>query len=67
MHPLAAFFYPNGFALGAGTLSYSILTAGGARNPSVDLGFAGNGRVSLEEIVLNEPDFLIGSPARVCE
>jgi iron complex transport system substrate-binding protein len=60
--PLAAFFYPNGFALGAGTLSHSILTAGGARNLSVDLGFTGNGRVSLEQIVLNEPDFLIGSP-----
>lgn len=60
--PLAAFFYPNGFALGAGTLSHSILTAGGARNLSVDLGFTGNGRVSLEEIVLKEPDFLISSP-----
>lgn len=60
--PLAAFFFPNGFALGAGTLSHSILTAGGARNLSIDLGFTGNGRVSLEEIVLNEPDFLIGAP-----
>lgn len=60
--PLAAFFYPNGFALGEGTLSHSILTAGGARNLSVDLGFTGNGRVSLEEIVLHNPDFLISSP-----
>jgi iron complex transport system substrate-binding protein len=60
--PLAAFFYPNGFALGEGTLSHSILTAGGARNLSVDLGFSGNGRVSLEEIVLHKPDFLISSP-----
>lgn len=60
--PLAAFFYPNGFALGEGTLSHSILTTGGARNLSVDLGFSGNGRVSLEEIVLSDPDFLISSP-----
>lgn len=60
--PLAAFFFPNGFALGEGTLSHSILTAGGARNLSVALGFTGNGRVSLEEIVLRDPDFLISSP-----
>lgn len=59
--PLAAFFYPNGFALGEDTLSHSILTAGGARNLSVELGFTGNGRVSLEKIVLRNPDFLISS------
>lgn len=61
--PSAAFFYPNGFALGEGTLSHSILTAGGARNLSDDLGFVGNGRISLEEIVLRKPDFLISSPS----
>ncbi|MCR9109079.1 ABC transporter substrate-binding protein [Marivita sp. XM-24bin2] len=60
--PVGAFFYPNGFALGEGTLSHSILTAGGARNLSVDLGFSGNGRISLEQMVLNTPDFLISSP-----
>lgn len=61
--PLAAFFFPNGFALGAGTLSHDILTAGGARNLSVDLGFAGNGRLSLEQVVLEQPDFLVGAPS----
>ncbi|MCK0150497.1 ABC transporter substrate-binding protein [Marivita sp. S6314] len=60
--PLAAFFYPNGFALGEGTLSHDILTAGGARNLSVELGFSGNGRLSLEQVVLNQPDLLVGSP-----
>lgn len=60
--PMGAFFYPNGFTLGEGTLSHSILTAGGARKLSVDLGFSGNGRVSLEQMVLNTPDFLISSP-----
>ncbi|SHG66000.1 ABC transporter substrate-binding protein [Marivita hallyeonensis] len=61
--PLAAFYYPNGYALGAGTLSHDILTHGGARNLSVELGMQGGGRLSLEQVVLLEPDFLIGSPS----
>ncbi|MFP7674449.1 ABC transporter substrate-binding protein [Marivita sp. S0852] len=61
--PLAAFFYPNGFALGEGTLSHDILTAGGARNLSAELGVAGNGRLALEQVVLHEPDLLVGSPS----
>ena len=61
--PLAAFFYPNGFALGAGTLSHDILTSGGARNLSVELGLSGNGRLSIEQVVLNSPDMLVSSPS----
>lgn len=59
--PLAAFFLPNGYALGAGTLSHDILVAGGARNLSVELGFQGNGTLSLEQVILHQPDILIGS------
>lgn len=59
--PLAAFFLPNGYSLGAGTLSHDILMAGGARNLSVELGFQGNGTLSLEQVILNQPDLLIGS------
>ncbi|WP_439523287.1 ABC transporter substrate-binding protein [Marivita sp.] len=59
--PLAAFFLPNGYALGAGTLSHDILVAGGARNLSVELGFQGNGTLSLEQVILHQPDLLIGS------
>lgn len=59
--PLAAFFFPNGFALGAGTLSHDILVAGGARNLSVELGFQGNGTLSLEQVILHAPDLLIGA------
>ncbi|MCL3881891.1 ABC transporter substrate-binding protein [Marivita sp. GX14005] len=57
--PLAAFFFPNGYALGAGTLSHDILTAGGARNLSAELGLTGNSRLTLEQIVLHKPDFLV--------
>ncbi len=59
--PLGAFFLPNGFSLGAGTLSHDILSAGGARNLSVELGFEGNGTLSLEQVVFYQPDLLIGS------
>lgn len=59
--PLAAFFLPNGYALGAGTLSHDILVAGGARNLSVELGFKGNGTLSLEQVILHQPDLLIGA------
>ncbi len=59
--PLAAFFLPNGFSLGAGTLSHDILVAGGARNLSVELGMQGNGTLSLEQVILHQPDILIGA------
>lgn len=59
--PLAAFFLPNGYALGAGTLSHEILVAAVARNLSVELGFEGNGTLSLEQVVLHQPDLLIGA------
>lgn len=59
--PLAAFFMPNGFSVGAGTLSHDILTAGGARNLSDDLGFDGIGTLTLEQVILHQPDLLIGS------
>jgi iron complex transport system substrate-binding protein len=60
--PLAAFFYPNGYALGEGTLSHDILAKGGARNLSVTLGMQGGGRLALEQVVLNQPDILISAP-----
>ena len=59
--PLAAFFMPNGYALGAGTLSHDILVAGGARNLSVELGVQGNGTLSIEQVLLSHPDLLIST------
>lgn len=59
--PVAAFFLPNGYSLGAGTLSHEILSAGGLRNLSVELGFEGNGTLSLEQVILHQPDALIGA------
>lgn len=59
--PVAAFFMPNGFSLGAGTLSHDILTAAGVRNLSDELGLVGNGTLTLEQVILNQPDALIRS------
>jgi iron complex transport system substrate-binding protein len=61
--PLAAFFFPNGYALGTGTLSHDILTKGGARNLSEVLGMQGGGRLSLEQLILHQPDLLISAPS----
>ncbi len=60
--PVAAFFYPNGYSLGDGTLSHDIVTAAGFRNLAQTLGMTGGGRLSLEEIVIHAPDVLIASP-----
>jgi iron complex transport system substrate-binding protein len=59
--PVAAFFLPNGYSPGAGSLGHAILTAGGARNLAVELGFGNHGTLSLEQVILHQPDALIGS------
>jgi iron complex transport system substrate-binding protein len=60
--PVAAFFYPNGYSLGEGTLSHDIVTAAGFRNLGETLGMGGGGRLSLEQLVIHAPDVLIASP-----
>lgn len=60
--PVAAFFYPNGYSLGADTLSHDIVSAAGLRNLSEVLGMSGGGLLSLEQLVQHAPDVLISSP-----
>ncbi|WP_243644940.1 ABC transporter substrate-binding protein [Rhodovulum euryhalinum] len=57
--PVAAIFHPNGYTQGAGTLSDDILALAGFDNLSARLGHQGGGRLSLEDIVMAEPDLLI--------
>ena len=61
--PIAAFFYANGYSLGAGTLSHDIVAKAGFRNLAVELGRTGGGRLSLEELLMNRPDVLVSSTA----
>ena len=58
----AAFFYPNGYSLGADTLGNDIVTTAGLRNLAQTLGMTGGGRLSLEQLVLAAPDLLIAAP-----
>ncbi|WP_246107492.1 ABC transporter substrate-binding protein [Puniceibacterium confluentis] len=60
--PVAAFYYPNGYSLGADTLSHDIVTTGGFRNLTQELGMTGGGRLDLEQLVQQAPDVLISSP-----
>lgn len=57
--PVAVIYRPNGFSAGANTLEHAVLTAAGYRNLSVELGFAGVGRIELEDLIAAAPDLLV--------
>jgi iron complex transport system substrate-binding protein len=65
--PRAAFYYPNGYTLGTGTLSHDIITHVGFTHIADELGRDTSGRVALELMVMATPDLVIGAnpiPAR---
>lgn len=57
----AAFYYPNGYTLGTGTLSHDIVTRAGFAHIAEELGRSSSGRVALELMVLARPDLVIGT------
>jgi iron complex transport system substrate-binding protein len=59
--PRAAFYYPNGYTLGTGTLSHDIVTHAGFSHIAEELGRDTSGRVALELMVLAAPDLVIGT------
>lgn len=59
--PRAAFYYPNGYTLGTGTLSHEILTHAGFTHIAEELGRDASGRVALELLVVAAPELIIGS------
>lgn len=59
--PRAAFYYPNGYTLGTGTLSHEILTHAGFIHIAEELGRDASGRVALELLVLAAPDLVLSS------
>ena len=61
LKPRAAFFYPNGYTLGTGTLSDDLLTYAGFTNIAVELGYSFGGRLPLESLVVAAPDLFIRS------
>lgn len=59
--PRAAFYYPNGYSPGIGTLSHEILTAAGFRHIAAEIGRGTAARLPLEMLVLSAPDMVIRS------
>jgi iron complex transport system substrate-binding protein len=59
--PRAAFYYPNGYTLGTGTLSHDIITHVGFIHIADELGRGTSGRVALELMVMATPDLVIGA------
>jgi len=61
--PIAAFFHPGGYTLGAGTMADAILARAGFDNLADRLGRSGGGYLSLEELVMHRPDVIVTSPS----
>jgi iron complex transport system substrate-binding protein len=59
--PRAAFYYPNGYTLGTGTLSHDILTTAGFTHIADELGRDSSGRLALELLAVAAPDLIIGT------
>jgi iron complex transport system substrate-binding protein len=59
--PRAAFYYPNGYTLGTGTLSHEIVTRAGFRHIAAELGRDSSGNLALELLVTAAPDLIIGA------
>lgn len=57
--PRAAFYYPNSYSLGTGTLSHEIITISGFRHIAEEMGRSRSGRLDLELLTLAQPDLLI--------
>lgn len=57
----AAFYYPNGYTTGAGTLANEVLELTGFTNIGADAGVTGGGILPLERLVMAGPDLIVSS------
>lgn len=57
--PLAAVYAPNGFTPGKDTVMTEILHRAGFRNLAAEIGIEGYGQLSLERLLLADPDVLV--------
>lgn len=58
-HGRAALYGPSGYTTGAGTLADDILAAAGLANIADEAGIPGGGTLSLEELILLDPDYIV--------
>ena len=63
----AAVFQPGGFTMGPGTFEHELLTAAGLHNVSEEAGITFYGFLSLEQVLILDPDLLVfpGHEARL--
>jgi iron complex transport system substrate-binding protein len=59
--PTALFYQPRGYTSGANTLQNEALRLAGWRNPAAEQGIEGYRQVSLEQVILWQPDTLFTS------
>lgn len=57
--PTAALIYTNSYTSGSGTLANQIVSKGGFRNLGHRLGFSGTAKISLESLLVENPDAII--------
>jgi iron complex transport system substrate-binding protein len=57
--PRTAFYFPNGYTLGTGTLGHEILRHAGFRHIAAELGRDTSGRLPLELMILADPDLVL--------
>jgi iron complex transport system substrate-binding protein len=57
----AAFYYPNGYTTGAGTLSDEVMALTGFDNIAATAGVTGGGVLPLERLVMAAPDLIVTS------
>ena len=57
----AAFYYPNGYTTGAGTLANEVLELTGFTNIGATAGVTGGGILPLERLVMAAPDLIVTS------
>jgi iron complex transport system substrate-binding protein len=57
----AAFYYPNGYTTGSGTLANEVLELTGFTNTGATSGVTGGGILPLERLVMAEPELIVTS------
>jgi iron complex transport system substrate-binding protein len=60
-NPRAAFYYPNGYTLGPGSLADDTITTAGFHNIIAELNRSASGQLALELLVLAAPDLIVTS------
>lgn len=59
--PRAAFYYPNGYTLGTGSLAHDVVTRAGFTHIAEELQRSASGQLALELLITAAPELVIGT------